>query len=368
MAALPPTSLCIAYGSRGVDKLIETLASPEAETQRFTLTTLNTLLSNQENKLKALSERLQLVWTLVTLLGSDDNEVKRQAALALASLGLLYQGRLAIGEAGAVRELSGLLVDSGETGVREACSSALLALSESRDGCATLVAQERIVETLVSALDDDHLAAKQCSLRTLANLSRLDLGISEAIDAGIMARLAAVLDPAAALPGAEGAALVCIGLQTLWNLANTPDGKVAALDTCLLPFLSHHCSVYSPREQRLAAGAIMAITINKQGKMESSECLAPLADLLLSLDTDEDTLRDVIGALKNMSEFPAARKAIDRYLRKHGMPPEQLNMYDSKPWPQSIRYLHQNFAPGGQTATHEAAVRKRWGYPDPISA
>ena len=129
----------------------------------------------------------------------------------------------------------------------------------------------------MSALDDDHLPAKQCSLRTLANLSRLDLGISEAIDAGIMARLAAVLDPAAALPGAEGSALVCSGLQTLWNLANTPDGKVAALDACLLPLLSHHCSVYSPREQRLAAGAIMAITINKQGKMESSECLAPCA-------------------------------------------------------------------------------------------
>ena len=129
----------------------------------------------------------------------------------------------------------------------------------------------------MSALDDDHLPAKQRSLRTLANLSRLDLGISEAIDAGIMARLAAVLDPAAALPGAEGSALVCSGLQTLWNLANTPDGKVAALDACLLPLLSHHCSVYSPREQRLAAGAIMAITINKQGKMESSECLAPCA-------------------------------------------------------------------------------------------
>ena len=130
MAALPPTSLCIAYGSRGVDKLVETLASPDAETQRFTLTTLNTLLSSQESKVKALSEQLQLVPTLVTLLSSEDNEVKRQAALVLASLALLYQGRLAISEAGAVRELSGLLVDSGETGVREACSSALLALSE----------------------------------------------------------------------------------------------------------------------------------------------------------------------------------------------------------------------------------------------
>ena len=130
MAALPPASLCIAYGSCGIDKLVETLSSPDAETQRYTLTTLNTLLSNQENKVKALSERLQLVPILVGLLGIENDEVKRQSALALASLGLLYQGRLAISEAGTVRALSGLLVDSGETGVREACSSALLALSE----------------------------------------------------------------------------------------------------------------------------------------------------------------------------------------------------------------------------------------------
>ena len=149
--------------------------------------------------------------------------------------------------------------------------------------------QERIVETLVSALDDEHLAAKLCSLRTLANLSRLDLGISEALDGGIMTRLAVVLDPAAAHPGQEGSALVCSGLQTLWNLANTPDGKVAALDACLLPFLAHHCSFYSPREQRLSAGAIMAITINKQGKMESSECLAPCATRPAPLPTPQPT-------------------------------------------------------------------------------
>ena len=121
------------------------------------------------------------------------------------------------------------------------------------------MAHERIVETLVRALEDEHLAAKQCSLRALANLSRLDLGISEALESGIMARLATILDPAAALPGAQGSALVCSGLQTLWNLANTPDGKVAALDAALLPLLAHHCTFCSPREQRLAAGAIMAV-------------------------------------------------------------------------------------------------------------
>ena len=41
------------------------------------------------------------------------------------------------------------------------------------------------------------------ALRTLANLARRDLGSSEAIEAGILERRAAVLEPAAALPGAE---------------------------------------------------------------------------------------------------------------------------------------------------------------------
>ena len=79
-------------------------------------------------------------------------------------------------------------------------------------------------------------------------------------------------------------------------------------------------------------------------------------------------MRDAVGALKNMAEFPAARKAIARAVKRHGISPEALNMFDAKPWPHSIRYLHQNFAPGGPAAKAEAAVRKRWGYPEPISA
>ena len=131
MAGLPPSNLCIAYGTRGVDKLIETLEEKDAATQRSTLTTLNTLLSTQESKLQALAfEKAPLVPTLGRLLGSEDDEVKRQSALALASLALIYQGRLAISDAGTVAELSSFLVDSADTGVRAACSNALLALSE----------------------------------------------------------------------------------------------------------------------------------------------------------------------------------------------------------------------------------------------
>ena len=358
----------VAYGTRGVEKLIETLDTTDAEVLRATLVTLNSLMSSQESKAQALSREPPLVPILGKLLGSEDDEVKRQAALTLASLGLLYQGRLAMSEAGTVGELSALVLDSSSTGVREAVSSALLSLSESRDGCATLIAHANIVSTLTQALDDAHPPAKANSLRALANLSRLDLGIGEALSSGVMARLHATIDPKGKSLAPGALELVCSALQTLWNLANTPDGKSAALDAAVLPMLGVYCRHGSPREQRLAAGCIMAITINKQGKMESTECLEPLADLLLSNDTDDDTMRDVVGALKNMAEFPAARKALERFVRRKGMKPDDLNMFDAKPWPHSIRYLHQNFAPGGKAAKSEAAVRKRWGYPEPISA
>ena len=55
----------------------------------------------------------------------------------------------------------------------------------------------------------------------------------------------------------------------------------------MLPGLGWHLKKGTPREQRLAAGAGMAITINKEGKMDSTDCLGPLADLLLDMDTDE---------------------------------------------------------------------------------
>ena len=42
-------------------------------------------------------------------------------------------------------------------------------------------------------------------------------------------------------------------------------------------------------------------------------------------------------------------------------------MFDGKPWPNSLRYQHQNVAPGGVAAEEEAALRATWGYPQPFS-
>ena len=41
-------------------------------------------------------------------------------------------------------------------------------------------------------------------------------------------------------------------------------------------------------------------------------------------------------------------------------------MYDHKQWPSSLRYMHQNVAPGGAAAETEAETRARWGYPPPF--
>ena len=42
-------------------------------------------------------------------------------------------------------------------------------------------------------------------------------------------------------------------------------------------------------------------------------------------------------------------------------------LFDHKQWPASIRFQHQNVAPGGEAAADEAATRQRWGYPAPFA-
>jgi len=84
-------------------------------------------------------------------------------------------------------------------------------------------------------------------------------------------------------------------------------------------------------------------------------------------------VRDVVGALKNMTEYPKLRKSIDRWLKSHGMGERMEEMferviYDHKQWPASFRYQHQNIAPGGLAAEAEADTRATWGYPQPFAS
>lgn len=362
-------ALHIAYGPRGVAKLCASLsdASSDAATIGSSLATLNALLSNQESKLEALANDGAVLPVLTALLSSTDAEVRRQSALAIASLTLVYQGRIAAADALTVAALSGPLREDRDANVRAACAKALESLTSSRDGCSVVMGAEAIVSKLTNALDDEYAPVVAPTTAALANMMRLDLGVDEALGAGVVDKLAKLVSP-----DQRDAVLLETGLQTLWNLSQDPSGKAAAIKAGLLVGLAKHMSTATANVRRLAAGCVMAITIDKDGKLASLVCVEPLCELLFDPSADSSTVRDCVGALKNMAEYPKARKAVDVWARKHNKHDQMAAMftqpmYDHKQWPASIRFQHQNVAPGGQAAAEEAATRERWGYPKPFA-
>ena len=88
-----------------------------------------------------------------------------------------------------------------------------------------------------------------------------------------------------------------------------------------------------------------------------------------------------IGALKNLAEWPMARKQIAKIFRREGadkllvegpngdaVPLFDRPITDGGVWPESERFVHQNVAPGGAATKAEVAVRARWGYPAPLAS
>ena len=358
-------ALFTAYGPRGIEKLCASL-SDGTEGIAANLATLNGLLSNQESKMQALANDGAVVPVLTGLLSSSETEVRKQAGLAIASLTLVYQGRLAAADAATVAALAGPLRDDADAAVRAACASALESLTSSRDGCSVVIAADAIVSKLTMALDDVGEGVVGPSIAALSNMLRLDLGVEEALGAGIVAKLAKLV-----APSQRDAKLLETSLQALWNLANTPDGKSAAIEAGCLDVLAEQLRASTTNIRRLAAGCVMAITIDKEGKYASLPCVDPLCELLFDLSADSSAVRDAVGALKNISEYPKARKAIDTWTRKKGAGDAMAQMFvepifDHKQWPASLRFQHQNIAPGGMAAADEAATRERWGYPKPF--
>ena len=96
---------------------------------------------------------------------------------------------------------------------------------------------------------------------------------------------------------------------------------------------------------------------------------------------DASAVRDAVGALKNLAEWPQARKQIAKIFRREGadkllvegpngdaVPLFDRPITDGGVWPESERFVHQNVAPGGAATKAEVAVRARWGYPAPLAS
>lgn len=246
-----------------------------------------------------------------------------------------------------------------------------------------LISDGRIVGSLVRALDVDEEGTLAHALGALTSLARLDVGVGVALKADVIAKLQRCIKL-----GAEGhRALLLAALHTLFNLSQSQDGKLAAINAELVPTLAALVAEASTGGrhgwsggggantdatagegidndvQRLAVGCIMAISIAKEGKMQAAgAAVPPLTRVLVGAGTDAFTARATIAAIKNIAEYPAAREAFAKALAPHGV--DMLLIADGAVWPESNRYVHQNVAPGDGLES-DAALRTRWGYPEP---
>mmetsp|Transcript_35444 Transcript_35444/g.82111 ORF Transcript_35444/g.82111 Transcript_35444/m.82111 type:complete len:369 (-) Transcript_35444:259-1365(-) len=363
---MPEPLFSYAYGQRAIPKLAELLCdkSRTEEERIHTLYSLKSALASQEEKCSAVSATPSIPERLAQLIQSETEPVRRLSADCLASLAMVIQGRIAIASHGLVPSITAALKDASP-GVRTSAAAALHSISNSRDGC-SLLAADAIVQALVMALDEGEQVTTVAALSALANLTRLDIGVLVALEAGAVAKLQRCMEQGHSRGNQK---LLLSALQCTFNISNTPDGKAQAINADLLKTLAFLCTPYKgeplePEVTRLAVGCMMAITVAKAGKFKAAEsCVEPLCDILIDVDTDAFTLRSVIAAIKNISEFPKAREEFSKRLAPHGI--DMLVIADNAVWPDSNRYVHQNIAPGGIAFEADKALRTQWGYPEP---
>lgn len=354
-----------AYGARLIPKLAESLSDKErSEAQRVqTLSSLKSALSSQEEKCAAVGATPSIPFRLAQLIHSETEPVRRLSADCLASLAMVLQGRLAIAAHDIVPSITNALQDASPV-VRTAAAGALFQLSKSRDGCALLSKGEQI-EALVAALDVEETETVERALNALANLTRLDIGVTVALDADVVAKLQRCLARARATAARP---LLLAALQCVFNISNTAQGKAAAIHAELLASIAELCAPARAADGetvRLAIGCVMAITVAKGGKLQAQGAgvVDALSAALVDAGTDAFTLRSVIAAIKNVAEHPAARAEFNRQLAPHGV--DMLAIADDAVWPDSNRYVHQNVAPGGPSFASDKAIRAKWGFPEP---
>jgi len=192
-----------------------------------------------------------------------------------------------------VRGLVGLLQDEADS-VNLSAMSALRMLSESRDGCDLLLDAEAIVGFVgcLSEMKRQPILLGE-ALFSLGNLTKLAESIKQAMAAGAVDRLMALLAEGEEVSGVQMQALV---LKCVWNIANLDEGKVAIIEAsgtwprprpaaCRLrasPAPAHpgllHCACAGVPQiapclrsadediRRLAVGALLALLVEQAGK------------------------------------------------------------------------------------------------------
>jgi len=211
-----------------------------------------------------------------------------------------------------VRGLVGLLQDDSDVAQLSAMS-ALRMLSESRDGCDMLLAAESI-PGLVGCLSEMKRPSTLLgeALFSLGNLTKLVEATKQAMSAGAVDRLMALLGEGEAVSGVQMRALV---LKCVWNIANLDEGKTATIEAKGIAQIAPCLSSADQDIRRLAVGSLLALLVDLAGKEAAIEMEMELVEPLVALldDESEETRVNVVSVIRSICDHPTGRALFSRH-------------------------------------------------------
>ncbi|KAG2485009.1 hypothetical protein HYH03_016212 [Edaphochlamys debaryana] len=261
-----------AHGRRAIPKLIAVLALDELpdDKRAHALRVFNGLLSTQEHKTNAVAEGAAA--PLCRLVSQcRDEEVRRLACSALASLAQVMAGRKGIVAVGGLAVLTEALQTTPEQ-----AAGALRSFAASNDGNALLnEARSSVVPALVGLLDQPcdpafTLAAFENAVATLEGMTRTDDGVLAALDADVPRCLVAT-----ARRGLTGdlrfearlmdtLQLVAMGLEQICHHAQ---GKTACREAEAHKVLADMLTLHHRETIKHAAAALAGLAVEKESKV-----------------------------------------------------------------------------------------------------
>lgn len=330
--------IAVAYGRRGIIKLIDVLRLPAMELtheqRSHALRVLNGLLSTQEQKTDAINEDAATALTQLIDAECQDGEVLRLSCEALESLAQVHQGRQAIAMAEGVSALTNTLRTSPE-----AAAGALRRFASSNDGVALLSqALEPVVPALVALIDQpmqDGISCRACenAAATLAGLASTDEGIMSCLKHKVPRCIVELIDR-----GLSGDFKFDKGLMScleqcsscLEQMAHHPYGKTAIREANGVRALGAVLEIAQWHRDTLrqASAALMSVSIEKESKVQIVQLAArPLVRLLKG--SDQQLVTNARAALVSACEHLEARRGLGPFL----MEDEQKELLFQGPLP-----------------------------------
>lgn len=197
----------------------------------------------------------------------------------------------------------GLLQDEAES-VNLSAMSALRMLSESRDGCDLLLDAEAIVGFVgcLSEMKRQPILLGE-ALFSLGNMTKLSESIKQAMAAGAVDRLMALMSEGEEVSGVQMQALV---LKCVWNIANLDEGKVAIIEIGGEWHAARRLASRSAHAQRVVQGR-QDLALRCLRRLSRLAGVAQIAPCLTS--ADEDIRRLAVGALLALLVEQAGKEA-----------------------------------------------------------